>query len=146
MNYSGSNPLLFGIPSQLGDPDEIQYSPDPVSACLSAVLNGCEPPDISRRVSALTGAIGGCGGTGWPVASLALLGPAGEPLPCRLSTQQLVDLLKMPTCLGRARRVILDYLQYRCNHSFRDHWEFVEYAQQPLPDVNLASPPKRPSR
>jgi hypothetical protein len=69
-----------------------------------------------------------------------------EPLPCRLSTEELVNLLKQPTCLGQARRVILDYLEYRYHRTFRDHWEFVEYAREQLPDLDLIAPPKRPGR
>jgi hypothetical protein len=92
----------------------------------------------------VAGAVGTFGGMGLPVASLALLGPAVEPLPCRLSTHQLVDLLKQPTCQDPARRVVLDYLQHRCQRRFRNHWDFVEYARERLPEVNLTSPPKRP--
>jgi serine/threonine protein kinase len=122
------------------------YVVDSLVQGLSAALNGCEPPDRSRRAVALTGAIGTLAGTGQHLASLAFLGPAVEPLPCVLSPQQLVDLLKMPTCLGSARRVVLDYLGYGCRRWFRDQWEFVEYARDHLPEIDLTSPPKRPSR
>jgi len=107
---------------------------------LADVLTGCDQYERSRRVA------GTFAGTGFPVASLALLGPAVEPLPCRLSTQQLVDLLEQPKCQDPARRVVLDYLEYRCHRRFRNHWEFVEYAREHLPDVDLTTPPKRPGR
>jgi len=118
---------------------------DGLTPGLSAALNGSEPPDHSRRTRAVASTIGMPAGTGQPLCALALLGPAVEPPPCRLSTQQLVDLLKMPTCLGPARRVVLDYLGYLNHRSFRNHWEFVDYAREHLPDLDLTSPPKRPS-
>jgi hypothetical protein len=42
--------------------------------------------------------------------------------------------------------VVLDYLGYRCGRPFRDQWEFVGYAREHLPDLDLTSPPKRPRR
>jgi hypothetical protein len=111
---------------------------------LTAILNGCTRPERSRRAVAVAGVVGAFAGTGCPAASLALLGPAVEPVPCSLSTQQLVDLLKQPTCHDPARRVVLDYLEYRYHRPFRNHWEFVAYAREKLPDVDLTTPPKRP--
>jgi hypothetical protein len=49
-------------------------------------------------------------------------------LPCRLSTQDLVDLLKMPTCVREVRRVILDQFANRYRWRFETHWDFVRYA------------------
>ena len=53
---------------------------------------------------------------------------AAEPWPCRLTTQELVDLLKMPTCFGQARRVVLDHLGNIHGRRFTNHWEFVRRA------------------
>jgi hypothetical protein len=79
------------------------------------------------------------------IHALALLLPAAEPPPCRLSTQQLVELLKMPTCLGEARRVVLDQLGHRYRRHFADAWEFVRFAkEQHLDDLDFISPPQRP--
>ena len=45
------------------------------------------------------------GSAGLPVLSaITAVVFAAEPFPCRLTTQELVDLLKMPTCFGAARR------------------------------------------
>ena len=52
----------------------------------------------------------------------------------------------MPTCIGAGRRTVLDYLGGSCRRSFRDHWEFVEYAREQLPEIDLTTPPKRPGR
>jgi len=110
------------------------------------VLSGCDPAERSRRATALAAAVAAGPAPGWPVASPALLGPAPEPLSCRLATEELVNLLKQPTCLSPSRRVMLDYLEYRYHRSFRDHWEFAEYARVSLLELDLTSPPKRPGR
>jgi hypothetical protein len=75
--------------------------------------------------------------------NIAILPRAIEPLPCRFTTQQLVDLLKMPACVGEARTVILEQLSNRYKRSFADLWEFVEWAQEHEPGLDFTSPPKR---
>jgi hypothetical protein len=54
----------------------------------------------------------------------------------------LVELLKRPTCVGRARRVILDQLESHYQHPFADHWAFVRYAEEQKLDLDLTTPPK----
>ena len=68
---------------------------------------------------------------------------AAEPLPCRFTTQQLVNLLKMPTCVGEARTVLLGQLAHRYKRPFADVWEFVEWAQKHEPGLDFTTPPKR---
>jgi len=75
--------------------------------------------------------------------ALPVLPAVSEPLPCRLSTQDLVELLKMPTCFGEARKVVLKHLGNRYGRVFANHWEFVRFAQKQHFDLNLTSPPKR---
>ena len=70
--------------------------------------------------------------------------PAAEPPPCRLSTQQLVELLKMPPCIGEVRRVVLDRLGDRYHRPFGDVWEFVRFAKEQHLDLDFTSPPIRP--
>ncbi len=60
----------------------------------------------------------------------ALLAPAAEPIGSPLTTQQLVDLLKQPLCLGAARRLLLDHLEIRYHRPFADHWDFVRFAEE----------------
>jgi tRNA A-37 threonylcarbamoyl transferase component Bud32 len=79
-----------------------------------------------------------------PLMGMAAWTRAAQPLPSRLSTQELVDFLKMPTCVGKAREPFLQLLGERYNQSFTDQWEFVEYAEKHLPDLDLKSSPKRP--
>jgi hypothetical protein len=69
---------------------------------------------------------------------------ASEPFPCRLTTQELVELLKMPTCFGPARRVVLDHLANRYGRRFVNHWAFVRYALEQGLDLDFTTPPKRP--
>jgi hypothetical protein len=74
---------------------------------------------------------------------LPLLLQVSKPWPSQFSTQELVDLLKMPTCIGPAREVILWQLGQKYNRTFADVWEFVDYAHEPLPEVDLTTPPRR---
>jgi hypothetical protein len=60
------------------------------------------------------------------------------------TTQQLVDLLKMPTCVDSVRSAVLDLLGERYERKFANQWEFVDFAEKHLPDIDLKSPPKRP--
>jgi hypothetical protein len=69
---------------------------------------------------------------------------AGEPLPCRLSTRQLVELLKMPAGTGAIRQVILAQLGNRYRRTFRDVWEFVRFAQEARLGLDFSTPPQRP--
>jgi hypothetical protein len=69
-----------------------------------------------------------------------------EPLPCRLSTQDLVELLKMPTCVAEVRRVVLDQLGNRYCRQFETHWDFVRYAQENGLKLDFTTPPQRPDR
>ncbi len=83
-------------------------------------------------------------GSAHPLASLAFLPAAVEPLPCRLSSQQLVDLLGLPTCIVEARRVILDHLKTRYKWTFADQWEFVRFATEQKLGLDFTSVPVRP--
>jgi len=74
------------------------------------------------------------------------LGPQSlkKPTPCRLTTQELVELLKMPTCIGKARRVVLDHLGNIHGRRFTNHWEFVRFARENGLQLDLTTPPRRP--
>jgi hypothetical protein len=56
-----------------------------------------------------------------------------------------VDLLKQPICFGEARRVILNQLENRYRQKFSDHWDFVRFAEKQKLNLDLTSPPKRPT-
>jgi hypothetical protein len=76
-------------------------------------------------------------------AAASGLDPTVEALAGRLSTQALVDLLKQPTCVGLARGIVLGQLRRRLGREFADLWEFVAWARDHQPDLDLASPPRR---
>jgi hypothetical protein len=78
------------------------------------------------------------------LSGLAALVHVSQPLPSRFSTHELVDLLKMPACVGPFREVILTHRGQRYHRDFADLWEFVDYAHEHLPDIDLTTPPKRP--
>jgi protein kinase-like protein len=106
--------------------------------CLDALLTDS---NRSRRTVAAATVVGL--GSDAPLASLPVLPAASEPLPWQLSTQDLVELLKMPTCFGEARKVVLKHLGNRYGRVFANHWEFVRFAQEQHLDLDLTSPPKR---
>ncbi len=72
--------------------------------------------------------------------------PTIKPLPCRLTTQELVELLKMPTCFGAARRVVLNHLGSIHGRRFTNHWEFVRFAREKGLQLDLTTSPRRPNR
>jgi hypothetical protein len=83
---------------------------------------------------------------GQSFAALPAFLHASNPDSCYLSTQDLVDLLKMPTCFGKARQVVLKHLGYRYHRTFANHWDFVRYAKEQRLDLDFTTPPKRPAR
>jgi hypothetical protein len=109
---------------------------------LSGVLSAVAPEEIPIRSATAASVVALPGGTGHLLTALAL--PAAEPLPCRLSTPQLVELLKMPGYVGAARRVVLDHLDNRYRHRFADVWEFVRFAQEQHLGLDFTTPPQRP--
>jgi tRNA A-37 threonylcarbamoyl transferase component Bud32 len=112
---------------------------------LRAVLIRVDQPDRFRRATTVGGLVASLAGTGQPLPAFPLLRPVLERLPCRFSTQQLVDLLKQPICVGQARRMILDQLENRYRRKFADHWDFVRFAEKQKLKLDLTSPPKRPA-
>jgi hypothetical protein len=111
---------------------------------LDALLTSGSCSEVNRRKVAVAAVVGLVSATPFP--ALAVLPAVSEPLPCRLSTQDLAELLKMPTCFGEARKVVLKHLGNRYGRTFANHWEFVRFAKEQRLDLDLLSPPKRPKR
>jgi hypothetical protein len=112
-----------------------------LSQDLADLLLGVDPFELSTRDASVASAVAILAHPQQWRAACAILLPALEPLSCRLTTQQLVDLLKLHTCPGEARRVVLDQLENRYGRRFADHWEFVQYAQDQKLDLDFTSPP-----
>jgi hypothetical protein len=110
---------------------------------LAAVLTPVDRRLLSGRAAAVVAAVGCPAGCGHAVGTPALLRPALAPLPCPFSTPELVEFLKYPTCVGPARRMILDHLGQRYRRRFADHWAFVRFAQKHKLDLDFTAPPKR---
>ncbi len=108
---------------------------------LSATLTG-DPRHPATRAAALVAV--GAVLPGQPLPAPAMHLPAFEPPPCRLSTQDLVNLLKHPLCVDPARRVVLEQLARRYRRPFADHWEFVRFAQEQNLGLDFTTPPRRP--
>jgi hypothetical protein len=111
---------------------------------LAQALSAIPPTEIPSHSATAASAVLTPAGSGHPLTIFALLVPVAEPPPCRLSTQQLVELLKMPTCNDKARRIILDQLGNRYRHTFADVWEFVRFAEEQKLALDFSTPPKRP--
>jgi tRNA A-37 threonylcarbamoyl transferase component Bud32 len=121
------------------DPSALQW----LVQGLSALLTRADPPEVSRRCAAVLAAVSPPVGSGHPLATPASLALALEPSPCRFSTPELVEWLKQPTCVGQARRLILDQLEQRYRRPFADQWAFVRFAREQGLDLNFTTPPKR---
>jgi hypothetical protein len=132
--------LLFETMGEVNNPAAWQT----LAETLSLLLGRLEPAEAADRALLVARAIGGGASPPTRLCGLAILLQALQPPPCRLDTQQLVDLLKMPTCVGSARDVVLQMLGQKCNRHFSDLWQFVEYAHDHRPDLDLTTPPKRP--
>jgi hypothetical protein len=109
---------------------------------LELLLTDATRLPVRRRAVALAAAVGTR--ASGPLAGLPFLPAAREPLPCRLATQDLVDLLKLPTCVPQVRRVVLDQLGNRYGRRFENLWDFVRHAQQQRLDLDFTTPPRRP--
>jgi hypothetical protein len=109
---------------------------------LDRLLSDCAPPQRRRGAVATATAVGLA--SGGPLSALAAMPSAAEPLPCRLTTPELVELLKYPTCFGPARQVVLEHLGNRYGRTFANHWEFVRFAKEHDLGLDFTSPPKRP--
>jgi hypothetical protein len=104
---------------------------------LNALLSDTSRPEQARRAArmATVSLVGG------PPAAARI---AVEPFPCRLTTPELVELLKMPTCFGKARRAVLDHLGNRYGRRFGNDWAFVRFANEQNLGLDFTTPPKRP--
>ncbi len=111
---------------------------------LDALVTDTGPSELTRRAGAVAAAAG-LSAAG-PLAPLPSLPGATGPLPCRLDTRDLVELLKYPTCFGPARKVVLKHLGNRYGRTFADHWEFVRYAEEHHLGLDFTTPPKHPAR
>jgi hypothetical protein len=95
--------------------------------------------DPARAAGAVAGAA-----TPWAVVTSAAIASAEPPPALRLSTQELVDLLKMPACTGGLRAEVLRLLGGQVGRHFDRVYDFVVWAEQNRPDLDLRSPPRRP--
>jgi tRNA A-37 threonylcarbamoyl transferase component Bud32 len=135
-----ADPVTFS-PEQQGDFSSFTYQ---AFDALERFLTNSTRPQVQQRASTVAAAIGIS--IQGPLPSLPLVPMLADPLPCRLATQDLVDLLKMPTCVRAVRHVILDQLGNRYRRRFDTHWDFVRYAQEQRLDLDFTTPPKRPKR
>src|SRR5262249_44363013 len=108
---------------------------------LSAALTGDARP-LSARAAGLVMGLGASHRQLFlaPTALVLVL----DDRQCLLSTEELVELLKHPLCVDRARRVVLDQLENRYRRKFADQWEFVRFATEQRLGLDFTTPPRRP--
>ena len=115
-------------------------SSDRYAEHLNAILTDTSREQVSRRIARIAKRAG----PGYKGALVTAARVFAEPFPCRLTTQELVDLLKMPTCFGAARHVVLDHLGNSFGRRFVNHWAFVRYAKEQKLNLDFTTPPRRP--
>jgi hypothetical protein len=76
--------------------------------------------------------------------ALKSLAGAFQDLVDKLSDHELIDLLKRPACIGAFRETVLLELGRRTKRKFADLWEFVTWAREHRPDLDLLTPPQPP--
>jgi hypothetical protein len=126
-------------------PTDSEYYNEKLQAALTVLTDWPGPGEAADRAVVTARAIGKALSPPTRLSGLATLLRAVRLPPSRFSTQELVELLKMPTCVGPARDVILRLLGQRYNRPFADQWAFVDYAHAHLPQIDLTTPPKRPT-
>jgi hypothetical protein len=132
---------LVEVMTKTTDPSEL-YS---LAQALSSLAGRLEPNEAADRAVVVARTIGEETSPLTRLSGLATLLQAAQPPPCWLSTQELVDLLKMPTCFGPVRDVVLQMLGQKCHRHFADLWQFVDYAHEHRPDLDLTTAPARES-
>jgi hypothetical protein len=137
VDLQGGPGMLGGMP---GPPPPSGFS----AVALERFLTSAPRLQVRTRAVAIAAAVGLSATS--PTLSRQLLSAPAEPLSCRLATQDLVELLKMPTCVREVRRVILDQLGNRYGRRFETHWDFVRYAQEQGLNLDFTTPSQRPDR
>lgn len=118
---------------------------DALVDAVAALIANVGPGETSQRVDSVASAVGDAAALQPLFAGLVPLAHAYSPLPGRLTEQQLVDLLKAPICPPSARQVIVAQLGNQCGRPFANLWDFVDWAREHRPDLDLTSPPDRPA-
>ena len=122
----------------------IPYELKPLPGALAVLVVQTGSAEAGRRAGSLAGVVGDASSPATLFSGLAPTAEAWQPLSGRLTEQQLVDLLKTPTCRQEGCQVIVAQLGNQCGHPFAGLWDFVDYAHEHRPDLNLTSPPVRP--
>ncbi len=135
--------VLLQTMAREGDPELLES----ISKRLEALLTGQELSDKKLGASAAVAVVGsvlnGCGPLS-VVPALSALPHSRRRSSGALSTQQLVELLKLPTCVGQVRHLVLDHLGNRYRRRFADQWEFVRFAEEQNLGLDFTTSPKRP--
>ncbi len=108
---------------------------------LMSIMSDRSPPRRQEREARIAAAKALKPGPDGERAAAAI---AAEPYPCRLTTPELVELLKMPTCASECSRAVLDQLGNIHGRKFASRGEFIRFARETGLHVDLTTPPQRP--
>jgi hypothetical protein len=111
--------------------------------CFATLVLSETPEALAGNVGSTVLAAGVVAPPSGLLPALPLLHPHFHPQARPLPPQLLVDLLKHPLCVGAVRRSVLDALEFTYQRPFADVWEFVEYAKEHQPQLDLLTPPQR---
>jgi hypothetical protein len=114
------------------------------AALIQAIARTSYPNDKKQLAEEFVAVLNRADAPGRLPRAAAVGAGAGSPAPCRLAPQDLVDLLKQPLCTGEARRLVLAQLEKQYHRPFADHWDFVRFAHQERPELDLTAPARRP--
>jgi hypothetical protein len=134
LDHGKANGLAWEVAVQMCSEPNVDHK-------LTKVLADANRTQTTGRAPLMTAATIEQPMTGPTPASPSLV---AEPSPCRFTAQELLELLKMPTCFGETRRVVLDQLGNRYGQRFVNHWAFVRFARAQNLDLDFTTPPKRP--
>jgi tRNA A-37 threonylcarbamoyl transferase component Bud32 len=111
--------LLRALPAMAGRLGERETAA--VAQSVAALMGRHPPPDYDDLINAWKGLAGS------------------------MTTQDIVNVLKHPFCVGRTRAELVRELGRRLNRRSDGVWELLAWLQEHQPDVDLSTPP-RPAR
>jgi hypothetical protein len=111
----------------------------PLAEFLARVADRMEPERCAAAGALLLDRMAEARDNDAPRPVTDALGALAANLPCA----DKANLLKHPACLGPARQAILRPGDARAARRFESLWDFVDWAGQQEPGVDLASPYRR---
>jgi hypothetical protein len=126
---------MQAICQNAGTPLDARALEESLSALLDSDRSTLRPGTANDAVPASVP-----GSPWYALTAIALIRHEQDAVPSPAHPRVLVDLLKHPFCVGKARRMVLDQLGRHYRQSFADQWEFVTFAGERQLGFDLTSP------